>query len=154
MNKKHWKLTRHAFNCKPEITQFRDSSNKDEKVYLVWNGERLPVNCRYPSSLPNPSDLRSKIPFCYMRELIHETSNTTILAGGERDMILGCTFSDFDSLYLVSRKALGEEDLISIPFNELYKYEFLLQFNAEKTNKDKRFRLNATSWNNVKLTWV
>jgi hypothetical protein len=48
---------------------------------------------------------------------------------------------------------MGEDDMISIPFNELDKYEFLMKFYGEVTHT-KNFRLKATSWNDVELTWV
>lgn len=49
---------------------------------------------------------------------------------------------------------MGEQDVISIPFNELDKYEFLMKFHSEKYNNNKKFKLKATSWNGVNLTWI
>ena len=69
-------------------------------------------------------------------------------------MILCCTFNDFHALYIVSKRAdFGEEDVISIPFNELDNYEFLMEFSSQIT-KHEKFKLIATSWNDVKLTWI
>jgi hypothetical protein len=153
-NKKHGTLTRNAFNSNVEITQFKNGIDIGKTVNMVWNDSSLPNKCRFPSSSLSREDYRAKIPFCYVKELIHKDSSTTILAGGTRDLILGCTFNDFHSLYMVSKRSVfGEEDVISIPFNELASYEFLIKFSSQIT-KHKKFKLNATSWNDVKLTWV
>jgi hypothetical protein len=132
-NKKYGKLTRNAFNTNVEITPFGRGVDTGKRIHMVWKSDSLPNTCRFPSSSLSRDEYRTKIPFCYVKELIQEDISTTILSGGERDMIIGCTFNDFNSLYIVSHKSsFGEADITHIPFNEL----------------------NATSWNDVKLTWV
>jgi hypothetical protein len=137
-----------------EITQFKNGIEVGVAVRMVWKSDSLPIRCRFPSSSLSSEEYGAKIPFCYVKELIHEAFSTTILSGGERDAILACTFNDFHSLYIVSQRSVfGEADVIAIPFNELENYEFLLKF-ASQVTKNKKFRLKATSWNDVKLTWV
>jgi hypothetical protein len=153
-NKKRGKLSRNASNCRVEISRFKRDVDVADSVRLPWKSDPLPNSCNYPSSFQSIDEYRAKLPFCYIGRLIHDISNPTILVGGANDIVLACTFSELHSLYIVSQKTIGEDDVISIPFNELDNYEFLIKFYSNQVTHEKRFRLNTSSWNDVKLTWV
>jgi hypothetical protein len=153
-NKKYWKFSRNASVCRVEINRFKNGTDVDEAVSLPWRSDPIPTRCNYPGSFQNIDGYRAKLPFCYIGSLTHELASPIIPVGGKRDIILACSFSGLDLLYIVSQKTMGEDDVISIPFNELGNYEFLIKFYSSQVTHEKKFKLNATSWNDVKLTWI
>jgi len=154
LNKKHMRLSRNAVNSSVDITIFRNGADNKNSVRLPWRGGSIPTKCNYPSSFQTRDEYRAKLPFCYIGALSHEQFNPTILVGGTHEIMVACTFSELDSLYIISQKTMGEDDVISIEFNVLDKYEFLMKYYNGLITHEKKFRLSATSWNDVELTWV
>jgi hypothetical protein len=69
------------------------------------------------------------------------------------------TFSESDSVYMVtptSEQGLTKGNMISISFHELNRYRFFIIFHSDQYGdlEGEMFRLEATSWNDIRLTKV
>lgn len=71
------------------------------------------------------------------------------------EIMLASTFRESELLYIIS-KPVGFSDIISIPFNELGRYQVLIRFHSNEydDNEGKLFRWEATSWDNVSLSQI
>lgn len=155
-NKKYGPLSRNASKCRVELTLLKNGRDYDNTFRVPWNDESLPITSNYRSSLGSRDEYRSKLPFCYVGSLIRDVSNPILLVGQERDIVIGCTFRELDSLYIVSQKPLGENNMISVPLDGSDSYDILLKFYSDeyRDTHGKQFKLKAFSWDDVKLTKV
>ena len=156
MNRKYGPFSHNASNCKMDMRLFEDSADSGRSIPLSWKRDPLPTSCNYPSSLRNRGECIEKLPWLYIGELTRDHMRPTILTNRSADMLLVFTMNESFSVHIVSESAVGMDYLISIPFNKLEEYQFLILFYSEeyKDKQGKNFKLKANSWNDVKLTWV
>ncbi|MGH9982444.1 MAG: hypothetical protein ACRD8W_00625 [Nitrososphaeraceae archaeon] len=103
----------------------------------------------------NREEYAQQLPRFYVARLGSQDFAPTIMKGSTSEIMLAFTFRESELLYIISRP-VDFSDVISIPFDELGKYQFLIQFHSTEydDNEGKLFQLEATSWDNVKLNRV
>jgi hypothetical protein len=135
---------------------FENSVDSGRSIPLSWKKTPFPTSRNYPSSLRNRAEYAEKFPWLYIGELTRNHSNPTILTNKSAEILLVFTLNESLSVHIVSKSAVGMDYLISIPFDKLEEWQFLILFHSEeyKDTQGKIFKLKASSWNDVKLTWV
>jgi hypothetical protein len=155
-NKKRKLLSKHASNCRMETTQIRNGVDTNNRLFLYWKPDPLPTTCNFPSAVFGSDEYTQQLPSRYIGALTSRGMTTpTILRGSTNELMFAFTFSESDMLYLISSPT-AESKIISIQFDELNKYRFLLTFYSSEyeDTQGKLLRLEATTWDNVKLSLV
>jgi len=155
-NKNRKLLSKHASNCRMETTQIRNGVDTNTRILLYWKPNPLPTTCNFPSAVFGSDEYTQQLPSRYIGALTFRGMTTpTILRGSTNELMLAFTFSESDILYLISSPT-AESKIISIPFDELNQYQFLLTFYSSEyeDTQGKLFRLEATSWDSVQLNLV
>jgi hypothetical protein len=155
-NKNRKLLSKHASNCRMEATQIRNGVDVNTKISLSWKPDSLPTTCNFSSAVYESDEYTQQLPPRYIGPLTGMGSPTpTILRGSTNELLFAFTFSESDILYLISGPT-AQYETISIPFNELNRYQFLIRFYSSEyeDTQGKLIQLEAPSWDNVKLKRV
>jgi hypothetical protein len=155
-NKNRKLFSKHASNCRMEATLVRNGVDINTKLSLSWKPNSLPTTCNFYSAVYGSDEYTHQLPRRYIGPLTGMGSPTpTILRGSTNELMFVFTFSESDDIYLISGPT-AETEIISIPFNELGHHQFLIRFYSSEyeDTQGKLLRLEATAWDNVKLSWV
>jgi hypothetical protein len=147
-------LSNSVYDCKAEGRIFQNEMEIQHKFSLPWmSSKNLPITCHDPSN--NGSEFASS----YIGELFEVAIwSRTILPASPAKLLMFFTYYESDSIYLVGTPLNKNQFLstaLSIPFVSLNQHKFLIKFSAEKYSRPEEiFRLEANSWNDVKLVKV
>lgn len=155
-NRRYGLFSQHGSSCEMDMRLFKDDVDYGQSIPLSWKQVPLPTSCNFPSALKDHDEYIQKLPWLYIGELTRDHVRPTILSGKSAEILLVFTFSESSSIHIISESAVSMDYLISIPFNELEKHQFLLRFYSVeyKDTQGKNFKLKANSWNDVELTWL
>ena len=156
-------LSNSVYDCKAEGRIFQNEMEIQHKFCLPWmSSQNLPITCH------DASNNESEFPSSYIGDLFGVVIwSRTILPASPAKLLMFFTYYESDSIYLVGTplndefvddEALNDEFVstaFSIPFASLNQYKFLIKFSPEKYSRpEEMFRLEANSWNDVKLVKV
>jgi hypothetical protein len=151
-------LSHSVYDCKAEARIFQNETEIQHKFSLPWmSSQNLPITCH------DASNNEGEFPSSYIGELFGVVIwSRTILPASPAKLLMFFTYYESDSIYLVGTplndEVVHDEFLstaLSIPFASLNQYKFLIKFSAEKYSRPEEiFRLEANSWNDVKLVKV
>jgi hypothetical protein len=121
--------------------------------------EEIPTECNFAIGTENRESYAEKLGFFYLGKLFSFGLNSVIIPDDKKNkLMLAFTYPESSFLYIVTmtNTAVGEADIIKIPFAELGKYTFLALLHMEgyKDTEGKKFTIQANAWDDIILTWV
>jgi hypothetical protein len=149
-------FSKHGSKCRMETTQICNGVDINTKISLSWKPDSLPTECNFSSSVFGNDEYVQRLPRSYIGPLVGMgLPAPTILRGSTNELMFVFTFNESDKLYLITGPT-AQYETIPIPFDELGQHQFLLRFYSSEyeDTQGKLVRLEATSWDNVKLIQV
>jgi hypothetical protein len=137
------------------MTVFKDDMDTGITLPLPWKTSNdLPTTCNTHITSTNQEQYERLLALAYIGKLFEIAARSiTITKDNSAKIFFICTFNISNSAYMIPYAAITEDDIISIPLDELNRYKFLISFysNQYTNSEGEMFRLAGNSWDSIKL---